>query len=254
MSESFRIPQELDFVSVPKSLIMDSSISPGARFLFATVMSLGSGCSKADVVSALGVSDFRYRGMVRELEDAGYIKRSQSNENGRFGSVSFELCMPSSEPHVKNLCTVPEDEQQNPSSEPHVKNLCTVPITKRNNSNLNEMISKGKEHVLKNLTEEEYDSVFRLVCSACREKRWLPQQRDICRPLADAVFGGGLDFKAAMQALSGMVNDGLHNSRLPSYWFSDYGGEVSVWAGALSQTMPSMRERTPQTAYVTYIS
>ena len=146
MPETFSISQCIDFISVPRMLVKEKSISPQARFLYITALSFGDGCSKSSVMDALGVGDFRYRGMVRELEKAGYIRRRQGRgENGMFECSVLELTLPkpkistgrqfaeellrrqnpSSEPYVKNSRSVAENQgkTQNPSSEPYRKNL-----------------------------------------------------------------------------------------------------------------------------------
>lgn len=289
MQERFFIPSSLDFVSIPRTLVEDSSVSPQARFLYITIMSLGSGCSKSDVMLALGVSDYKYRNMVRELVDSGYLDRTQRRGAcGTFEKVVFELSVPKpkkvtanvfretvmehenhrSEPHVKNcravdgfsenpssephskICDTVDENLQNPRSEPHSK-ICGAAQTKLNRKygkylDIDSEAKRNERYVFENITDDEYEVLFRLVSQASGGKRFERHQRMLCKPLADTmcscVGDGSATFESVVSSVRSMSSDGRHRSKLPSYWFSDYSDEVVSSAKSISRETASEGE------------
>ena len=95
------------FTQIPNAWLRDSRVSFKARGLLALIMSHRSGWN----ISIQSLADNNQEGKdsirsaIRELEDAGYLTRSQVNENGRFGESLWITSDPSDKPTTENPTT-----------------------------------------------------------------------------------------------------------------------------------------------------
>jgi hypothetical protein len=84
------------FTQVPNAWLRDTRLSFKARGLLAHILSHRSGWSLS--IHSLAATSLEGRDAIRsaiqELERAGYLKRTQSNEAGRFGESVWTTCDP----------------------------------------------------------------------------------------------------------------------------------------------------------------
>lgn len=115
-----------DFTIMPNAWARDERLSRKARGLLVELLShtVGWTESLASLVSKGVEGREAIRSAIRELEDAGYLVRSQRrDEGGRFESVDYELCDPMSENPTSDGRTPKKTISQKTNSQNWIRSL-----------------------------------------------------------------------------------------------------------------------------------
>ena len=95
MTENFKIhgAVDKDFTKVPKSVIRDKSLSSDAKVILAFMIDLTGDfhVNERGLSTILGISEFKIRNAVNELEVAGYIRRKRVMNGNKFAGWFWEI-------------------------------------------------------------------------------------------------------------------------------------------------------------------
>lgn len=139
--------KQQNFVILDKTCLCDSSLSWGAKGLHAYLMSLPDNwrVQVYDLQKRAKNGRDAVRGLLNELETAGYIKKSASRdeESGRFGGLEY-MVLEIPEPNKED--NIPEPEMPSPvipsPENPATGNPSPVKATLINNKNNNKLVTK----------------------------------------------------------------------------------------------------------------
>lgn len=113
------------FTQIPNHWLRDTRLTFKARGVLALIMSHREGWSLsiASLAHANQEGKDAIRSAVKELEDHGYLKRTQANEEGRFGESVWTTQDPADEPMAENPTTANPHTKKNIHKEEQVKEL-----------------------------------------------------------------------------------------------------------------------------------
>lgn len=112
------------FTQIPNEWLRDTRLSFKARGLLALVMSHSQGWSLSVNYLAENNQEGKdaIRSAIQELEQYGYLTRTQVNEDGRFGEAIWITHDPSDLPMTENPTTDNPTPKKNILKEEHIKN------------------------------------------------------------------------------------------------------------------------------------
>ena len=113
------------FTQIPNDWLRDTRLTFKSRGVLALIMSHRQGWSLsiASIAHSNQEGKDAIRSAVKELEDFGYLRRSQSNEAGRFGESVWTTQDPADEPMTENPTTENPHTKKNIIKEEQVKEL-----------------------------------------------------------------------------------------------------------------------------------
>lgn len=104
MSDQFRVQYETGFTVVPNEAMRDERLTIAARGFLGLIMSMSDRWvfRRNDLMKRCGVGRDKYRSMVRELEETGYLTvKAKQGADGRFLGTTWCICPnPNPQPDV----------------------------------------------------------------------------------------------------------------------------------------------------------
>lgn len=127
-----KMPFERDFVQIPNAWMRDKRLSRRARGLLAELMTHEPGWKTSMEQLIAGGPEGRdaIRAAIKELENAGYLRRARTKSRGRFDGYDYMLCDPSTT--VTDFQATENPHQTGPEQDTSAENQSTGNQSTRN--------------------------------------------------------------------------------------------------------------------------
>lgn len=188
MSDQFRVQYETGFTVVPNEAMRDERLTIAARGFLGLIMSMSDRWvfRRNDLMKRCGVGRDKYRSMVRELEETGYLTvKAKQGADGRFLGTTWCIC-----PNPSPQSDVTEGLKSRPPVTEGLKNpLAVEPAGGQIHPLKKEQLSKEEKEEKLSVAAPQNDFLFKEFWEAHPYRR----NAALTRERFEAAIDNGID-------------------------------------------------------------